>query len=109
MAAEYRFHATGGAQAVYAIDDDELSFREGRLGHVVVPLAGIRAFAIRVRPATAFGNPASQLLVRADHGGGFLSTHEMTFNPPSAACGALLEALRGLLATGIRRALAARA
>ena len=75
----------------YTFEGADLIFRQG-VRRIAIPLAGIRAFAVRERPAF-FGMSNSQLICRVETADG-VKIRRTTIDPRAPACAALLAALR---------------
>jgi hypothetical protein len=88
---EFRFSVAPLVSATYAIEGETLVFKQG-VRRTAIPLAQIRAFAVREFPPF-LGMSASQLLIRVATERGE-KTRKMSFDPRAARCQDLLAALR---------------
>lgn len=88
----YEFRAAPLVKASYALEGDAIVYRQG-VRRIAIPLAQVRGFAIRERPAF-MKMPASALTFRID---GRRKPRSTVFDPSSPACRDFLAALRARL------------
>ncbi|HTJ43512.1 MAG TPA: hypothetical protein VL463_15515 [Kofleriaceae bacterium] len=88
---EHRVRVAPLITATYTFAGDTLAYKQG-VRRILIPLAQVRAFAIRARPAT-FGLPNSQLVFRLETG----ALRRTVIDPETPDARALIEALRARL------------